>query len=123
VPVTAMDHVNIHTEDVEGTVRFYEDVIGLRKGNRPPFPFPGAWLYCGDRPVIHLVGIARRNRYGSGTVDHVAFEAVDIEACISELKSRGLPFEVRDVPRRPIRQVFVRDPNGVKIELNFRTGA
>ena len=118
--ITALNHVNIVTEDVEATTRFFADIIGLEDGDRPPFEFPGAWLYCGGEAVIHLVGVDNQPEQGTGTIDHVAFEANGITDMVKDLEARDIPFQVRDVPGREIRQVFLHDPNGVKIELNFR---
>ena len=50
MPATAMNHFTILTDDVPGTVRFYREFLGLREGPRPPFDFPGAWLYAGGEP-------------------------------------------------------------------------
>tara|TARA_A100001037_G_scaffold258413_1_gene245603 strand:- start:1699 stop:2121 length:423 start_codon:yes stop_codon:yes gene_type:complete len=118
--ITALNHVNIVTEDLEATRKFYSDVIGLIDGDRPSFQFPGAWLYIDDEAVIHLVGVEDQPEEGTGTIDHVAFEANGINDMIEMLEGREIPFHVRDVPGREIRQVFLHDPNGVKIELNFR---
>ena len=117
--IRALDHVNILTDDLAATVAFYREVIGLEEGPRPPFPFPGAWLYCGDRPVVHLIqreGDGER-RPDTGAIDHVAFEAEDFRR---RLQARGLAHETRLVPGGGMRQIFLRDPNGVKLELNFR---
>ncbi|MBH61356.1 MAG: glyoxalase [Alphaproteobacteria bacterium] len=118
--ITALNHVNIVTEDLEATRKFYADVIGLIDGDRPSFQFPGAWLYIDDEAVIHLVGVVDQPEGGTGTIDHVAFEAKGINDMIEILERREIPFHLRDVPGREIRQVFLHDPNGVKIELNFR---
>ena len=119
--VTMLEHVNIRTPDLEATRRFFIDVIGLEEGPRPNFAFPGAWLYCGGVPVVHLIGDGGRPpRQGSGAVDHVAFGAADYEGFVAKLSARGVPHQVRDVPGQRIRQVFVHDPNGVKVEINFR---
>lgn len=118
--VTALNHVNIVTDDLAATRAFYADVVGLIDGDRPSFDFPGAWLYCGDEAVIHLVGVDDQPDEGTGTIDHVAFEAGGLDDMIGLLEDREIPFHVRDVPGRDIRQVFLHDPNGVKIELNFR---
>ena len=48
--VKKLDHVNIHTANVDRLVEWYDRVLGMKAGNRPPFPFPGAWLYCGGSP-------------------------------------------------------------------------
>ena len=119
--IKALDHVNIETADVDATVAFFTDVIGLTNGDRPNFQFPGAWLYCGGRAVIHLVGTAKATGSGTGIIDHVAFEADDFDGMAAKLEARGLDFTKRDVPGGELRQIFVLDPNGVKLELNFRT--
>ena len=93
--VTMLEHVNIRTPDLEATRRFFIDVIGIEEGPPPNFSFPGA-------------------------VDHVAFGAADYEGFVAKLSARGVPHQVRDVPGQRIRQVFVHDPNGVKVEINFR---
>ena len=116
--IKSLDHVNIVTPDLDETVRFYERFIGLRKGDRPNFSFPGAWLYCGDVPVVHLIGREPEGK-GTGVVDHVAFGAEDIRGFVKRARKEKFDYEVRDVPGGHIRQMFVYDPNGVKIELNF----
>ncbi len=125
--IRAIDHVNIVTNDLEGTVAFYAEAIGLRPGWRPDFSFPGAWLYAGEQAVIHLaVGeragdfAAAADASGTGPLDHVAFEAEDFEGTRDRLAAQGRDHRVRDVPGTEIRQIFVLDPNGVKLELNFR---
>src|SRR5262249_9716637 len=79
----------------------------------------GAWLYAGEKPILHLVSETGRNDHGSGAIDHVAINCADIRATIDQLKEDGHPFEVRKVPARPLQQVFIHDPDGVMIELNF----
>jgi catechol 2,3-dioxygenase-like lactoylglutathione lyase family enzyme len=118
--ITALNHVNIVTQDLEATRKFYADIIGLIDGDRPSFQFPGAWLYINDEAVIHLVGVEDQPEKGTGTIDHVAFEANGIGDTIEILEGREIPFHVRDVPGMEIRQIFLHDPNGVMIELNFR---
>ena len=49
VSVGVLDHFNIRTRNLADTVRFYEDVLGLEKGARPNFAFPGAWMYSGGQ--------------------------------------------------------------------------
>tara|TARA_Y100001960_G_C14691849_1_gene836788 strand:- start:1057 stop:1479 length:423 start_codon:yes stop_codon:yes gene_type:complete len=118
--ITALNHVNIVTQNLEATRKFYADIIGLIDGDRPSFQFPGAWLYIDEEAVIHLVGVEDQPEEGTGTIDHVAFEANGINDTIETLEGKEIPFHVRDVPGMEIRQIFLHDPNGVMIELNFR---
>lgn len=116
----AIDHFTIKPSALEASVKFYVEVMGLEEGDRPPFEFPGAWLYCGDRPLVHLV--ANRDGGGgeTGAFDHVAFQATDVAGWRERLKAHGISFDEASVPGRVMCQLFLRDPDGVKIELNFR---
>jgi catechol 2,3-dioxygenase-like lactoylglutathione lyase family enzyme len=119
---------------VDGTRDFFVQALGLRDGERPPFNFPGAWLYCGDKAVIHIIGIDPKDKSGlvdylgdrdgdapagTGAVDHLAFVAEDIDGIRDRLKGAGIEMREREVPGLSLRQIFVEDPNGVTIELNF----
>ncbi|HKN30854.1 MAG TPA: VOC family protein [Roseiarcus sp.] len=113
-----LHHVNILTEDLEATVAFYVEAIGLTKGDRPPFSFPGAWLYDGARPAVHLNLASEAPASATAAVDHVAFayDALDEAlARLDRLKLRYTP--PKPVPGTAIRQCFVKDPNGVTVEL------
>ncbi|MGE0719881.1 MAG: hypothetical protein AB7P02_30840, partial [Alphaproteobacteria bacterium] len=52
--ITAMNHFTVLTDDLEATTRFY-GLFGLKPGWRPPFKFPGAWLYATDTPILHVI--------------------------------------------------------------------
>lgn len=121
--VKALDHYTIMTADLDQSVAFYTEILGLAEGPRPSFDAPGAWLYCDDRAIVHLVGGARGKDAGTGAIDHVAFRATGLEETRARLKERGIAFRERDVPGRPLHQVFLSDPDGVTIEINFRDEA
>lgn len=117
-----LDHYNINTSDLDRAVQFYTDILGLRKGPRPEFGIPGAWLYLGDTAVLHLIVVGKDGKNGSGAIDHVAFRANDYDAMRANLQKREIKFAEMDVPDFKVRQIFVHDPDGVKIELNFFYG-
>ena len=52
-------------------------------------------------------------------VDHVAFEAQGVEQTCNQLNAAGYPFKTADIPETKIRQIFLVDPNAIKLELNF----
>lgn len=120
--VKGLDHCTILATDLGATRDFYVDVLGLTDGERPPLASPGHWLYCAGHPVIHLVGGDRARDAGSGSaaLDHFAFAATGIEAMRARLRDNGVGFEEREVPVLGQRQIFLHDPNGIRIELNFR---
>ena len=120
--VGVLDHYNVSTRKLPETIKFYETVLGFVNGPRPPFAFPGAWLYSGDHPVLHLNDISptdREQRPDSGVIDHVAFGSSGFEATKQHLAGMGIPFRVNQVPDSPRWQIFLKDPNNVEIELNF----
>jgi catechol 2,3-dioxygenase-like lactoylglutathione lyase family enzyme len=120
--VGVLDHFNIRTRKLADTVRFYEDVLGLEKGDRPNFAFPGAWMYSEGKAVVHLVDIsptAESQKPDSGVVHHVAFVSRGFAAMKARLASKGMAFDARQVPGGDLWQIFVNDPNGVMIELNY----
>lgn len=138
MPISKLAHYSVRTTDLEASRRFYTRVLGFTEGYRPAFRFPGLWLYRGgdeaDFGVVHLIGIDREDGQGlveylgdkdeaalrgSAAVDHLAFLATDLRAMRSRLVEEGLPFRERTVPDLGLHQVFLEDPSGVTIELNF----
>jgi len=127
--VAAIDHVLVLSDDIDATRDFYRDVVGLRVGNRPPLEFPGYWLYAqspsaclhvADRAAYlgHLttLGLAAGQRT-SGDIDHIAFTATDYRTATVRIEARGITPVRNSIPGGP-RQLFVDDPNGVRIEIN-----
>jgi catechol 2,3-dioxygenase-like lactoylglutathione lyase family enzyme len=120
--VGVLDHFNIRTRNLADTVRFYEDILGLEKGPRPNFAFPGAWMYSEGKAVVHLVdisGTSEPQKPDSGVVHHVAFASRGFDDMKQRLKAKEMRFEARQVPGGELWQIFVDDPNGVMIELNY----
>jgi catechol 2,3-dioxygenase-like lactoylglutathione lyase family enzyme len=120
--VGTLDHFNIRTRKLDDTVRFYEDVMGLEKGPRPNFAFPGAWMYSEGKAVVHIVDISRTDeaqKPDSGVVHHVAFASRGFDGMKQRLESKKTPYDARQVPGGDLWQIFVDDPNGVMIELNY----
>ncbi|MEJ5991627.1 VOC family protein [Ramlibacter sp. PS3R-8] len=134
-----LNHFTVRTLDLDATRDFYQRVLGLTVGPRPAFPFPGAWMYRGDHAdianaVVHLIGLDSRDPdglkaylgdrdaaslQGSGAVDHVAFFADGLAAMLAHLREQGVPVRERTVPDLGLHQLFLEDPNGVMVELNY----
>ncbi|GAB4172870.1 MAG: VOC family protein [Thalassobaculales bacterium] len=122
MPIQGLDHFTVHTADRPGTVDFYCRVLGFSTGARPPFAFPGEWLYIDGRPLLHLVDNPDAPG-GRSSLDHVALAIDDPEAMAARLDANGVPYEARGVPGSDRVQYFLHDPNGVKIELQFTAKA
>ena len=119
--ILGLDHINIRTAELARTAAFFTEVLGLTVGWRPAFPFPGAWLYVGDKDVVHLVEVSRPAAASKGSaLDHFAFAIDDYEAAERALTAHGMAFEALVSPEGDIRQLFVTELNGVTFELNCR---
>jgi catechol 2,3-dioxygenase-like lactoylglutathione lyase family enzyme len=122
-----LDHFLVLTDDIDGTRDFWCEVLGLEVGARPQLDFPGYWLYAGDRPCVHIAErkpyVAHSGRVGipaaTGPVEHVAFDGAKPEEVVERLRRSRVPAVTNDVPG-VMRQYFVEDPNGVKIEINVK---
>lgn len=120
MPLKNLNHYLIRARDVDATRDFYRDILGLTQGERPPFQFRGYWMYIGDRAVVHLAERAPGAEAGdTGAIDHIAFEAAGLTEMLERLKTHGVPARNRKVPGQGLHQVFVTDPDGVMIELNY----
>jgi catechol 2,3-dioxygenase-like lactoylglutathione lyase family enzyme len=117
--VTAMNHFTILTDDIAGTVRFYATHLGLVDGPRPAFAVPGAWLYCGDTPILHIVGGRPRDDLRAGVIDHMAFSAENLSDTLARLTAHGIQHTCRRQVGSGVWQVFFFDPNGARVELDF----
>ena len=133
MPLSHIEHFLLQTADMDKTREWYVKVLGMRVGPSPDFKFPVFWLYLGDKDVVHVTEggaqvSANRKRYvgqesqatsGSGAVDHIAFRATGLRDMIAHLEALGVDFKQRQVDDQGLYQLFMFDPNGVKIELNY----
>lgn len=117
--VAGMNHFTVLTDDVDTTVRFYGDVLGLTPGPRPTLGFPGAWLYAAGQPILHIVGGRGKGELRPGVIDHIAFTGSDLAATLAALKARAIEHSCRRQVDTGLWQVFFLDPNGAKIEIDF----
>lgn len=119
-PVWRFDHVSVSMGADHALRTLFEGVMGFENGFRPPFPFPGRWLYEGDQAVVHGISDPTLSaEFGELRFNHIAFKS---EQCASEvlkqLRQLGLPHTVARVPQENITQIFVRMPGGLVIELD-----
>ncbi len=120
--VAGLDHYTIRCVpgDLPPLLDFYTQALGLVPGGRPQMPFPGYWLYSGDRAVVHLFANQPERMSGlTGSLDHISFKGQDLPATQANLRAREIPFEEMALPDHAIHQIFLRDPFGLKVELTF----
>jgi catechol 2,3-dioxygenase-like lactoylglutathione lyase family enzyme len=119
VQLGRLDHVNLRTAKVETMRNWYVEVLGMRDGVRPDFPFPGAWLYAGDHPFVHLVGVEREPKTAEPKIEHFAFSATGLAEFTAALDAKAIPYQTARVPSIGILQVNVFDPDGNHIHIDF----
>jgi LAO/AO transport system kinase len=134
-PALALDHVNLRTPGpMQQALRaFYAEVVGLQEGPRPPFGTKGYWMYASGHPVLHL-SLSKpepasessmppagqgQAKAPQGSLDHVAFRMRDYHGVSERLKRLGVHYAQADVPQSQQRQLFIRDPAGNTVELQF----
>lgn len=114
----ALDHVTLRSTDLARTLYSYQQLLGLEPGTRPAFGVPGWWLYAAGRPVLHV--LERPIEGPAGAIDHVAFEARGRAVLSAQLAVAAVPFELVALPGGSALQMFLRDPDGARIELVFK---
>jgi catechol 2,3-dioxygenase-like lactoylglutathione lyase family enzyme len=133
MPLSYIEHFLLQTEDIEATKDWYVKVLGFRVGPAPDFKFPVYWLYLGDRDVLHITTGGKnvsenRKKYvgqqsdaatGTGVIDHIGFRTTGLYEMIDHLNKNNIEFKERQVDDQGLYQLFMFDPNGVKVELNY----
>src|SRR5512139_1746371 len=120
--ISGMNHFTVLTHDLERTKAFYMGLLGLTEGFRPNFSFPGAWLYCGNQAVLHVIAGRRLPDEPQGVLDHMAFSAKNLPATAGRLKAAGIEYELRKIDQPGqinVWQLFCYDPSGARVELDF----
>lgn len=134
MPISHIEHYLIAADDMDGTRDWYRSVLGMEEGWHPDFGFPVCWLYLGGRDVVHITQSAKhasqnQKAYlgrtaqdtgaGTGAIDHIAFRATGLAETMAHLRSGGVEFKERRANGQALYQLFMFDPNGIKVELNF----
>lgn len=127
--VSGIDHVNILTDRLESSARFYERLLGLTRTDNPAVAGKGAWMRdAHGNAIVHLVwkeapqaGDEPQPIPGTNTVHHVAFKCHGFDETVRNLEEMGLAYRVKELRHLGLRQIFVADPNSVNLEFNFTT--
>jgi catechol 2,3-dioxygenase-like lactoylglutathione lyase family enzyme len=124
MPAHSFNHFNVRAPQplLDSVKDFYVDVVGMQVGWRPPFPFPGYWLYLGDSAVLHLVETPAGKpepSQSAAALDHVAFTCTGLAEFETRLRALGLQYRKATVPGTTLQQLFTQDPSGIGVEFNF----
>jgi catechol 2,3-dioxygenase-like lactoylglutathione lyase family enzyme len=134
VPLSHIEHYLVAAEDMERTRDWYRDVLGMQEGWHPDFGFPVYWMYLDGKDVVHIGRSARQasdnqkaylgrlaqdSGAGTGALDHIAFRSTGLKETLAHLRRHGVAFSERRANGQALYQLFMYDPNGIKVELNF----
>jgi catechol 2,3-dioxygenase-like lactoylglutathione lyase family enzyme len=134
MPISHIEHFLVAADDIDATRDWYARVLGMKPGAHPDFGFPVHWMYLGDTDIVHIGPSARQageiqkkflgrtsqdTGAGTGALDHIAFRATGLRGMLEHLKKEKVFFTQRRANGQALFQLFLYDPNGVKIELNY----
>ncbi len=119
ITVRSVNHVGIPISDRSASMRFYRDTAGLTV---IPHQVEGntlAWTECMDQSMVHLIDPPAED--AADNRQHVAFEVEDLDEVMAALEEHGVEIESGPGTRRDgQRAIFVRDPDGNRIEICTR---
>ena len=134
MPLSHIEHYLVAADDMERTRDWYRDVLGMEEGWHPDFGFPVCWMYLDGVDVVHIGQSARNagenqkaylgrlggdSGAGTGAIDHIAFRAKGLQGTMAHLREKRIEFNERRANGQALYQLFMYDPNGIKVELNF----
>lgn len=116
-----LDHVNIRTARLAEMTAWYCEALGMVEGWRPAFPFPGAWLYCGEAAVAHLIAVEAEPGCDPADlkIEHFALRGTDLQAFLDRMARMGVATRLGRPPGAGVVQVNVVDPDGNHIHVDF----
>jgi catechol 2,3-dioxygenase-like lactoylglutathione lyase family enzyme len=138
MPISRIEHFLVAADDLEATRDWYSRILGMKPGPHPDFGFPVYWMYVGDTDIVHIGPSAKQageiqKKYlgrtsqgsgqgaeaGTGAIDHIAFRATGLREMLEHLKREKISFTQRRANGQALFQLFMFDPNGIKVELNY----
>ena len=134
MPLSHIEHFLVAADDIDATRDWYARVLGLQSGPHPDFGFPVHWMYSGGVDLVHIGPSAAKagqiqKKYlgrtsqdagaGTGAIDHIAFRATGLRGMLEHLKKEKISFTQRRANGQALFQMFLYDPNGIKVELNY----
>ena len=116
-----LDHVNLRTQNLDAMVEWYGRVLDMHPGDRPPFPFPGAWLYANGAAMVHLVGVKNEPApyRPDAQLEHFAISAEGLDTFLAHLRKQKIAYRCGVLPEMGIQQVNIHDHDGNHIHVDF----
>ncbi len=120
--VSALDHVNIRTGNLQTMIDWYSKYLGLKKGPRPDFNIPGAWMYLEELPIVHLVEVVGDGGAGSEQelkLEHFALRGNSWPEFKALLDRENVPYKTFLIDELNVLQCNIWDPDQNHIHVDF----
>ncbi len=119
--IEGMNHFTVISSDLDRSKAFYQQILGLQEGYRPPMDSTGAWLYAEKQKhsILHIMAKRPMPESAPGVIDHMAFTATGLQSTINTLKHHGITYKLNRMKELGVWQLFFHDPDGAKVELDF----
>lgn len=114
-----LHHSSLMISDLETSIKFYTEIIGLQRMERPELGFPGAWFQLGKNQQLHIIKLpnmdatAGRPEHG-GRDRHVALTVDDFDSVRNTLDENNIFYSMSKSGRKAL---FIRDPDANAIEI------
>jgi lactoylglutathione lyase len=122
-----MIYTGIRVKEIEDSLRFYTEIFGMQVveplESTPPTDGKVVTLQSPDSAQLlelnwYRAGSRFALPYSNGEdLDHLAFECDDLGEAVAELERQGVDVVVRPRELGGWNEAFVKDPNGIWIEL------
>lgn len=134
MPLTTFDHYTVRAQNLDASVAFYTEVLGLRAQTMSDLGFRLVLLFLGEQAVVNLLetGAGLDKFMGrpapaytggaeriTGNIEHLAFNGTDLAGFKARLATHQVKYSERLLPEFGIHQLFIDDPDGVELEINF----
>lgn len=118
--ISRLDHVNLRTSRLDEMVNWYRDILGFERGDRPNFPFGGAWMYRHGKALVHLVEVENDpGHHDDLHLEHAAFSSSGLKAFRAHLSEKGIKSQEIKIEDFGILQVNIWDPDGNHLHIDF----
>lgn len=117
--ILSLEHVAVNVSDLEASIKFYRDGLGLKEMDRPDFDFNGAWFELGGSQQLHLIEQADLAFVSNRINHHFALQVNDINGVKATLEHNSVKIAMGPTKRPDgVTQIFVTDPDGYVIEFS-----
>lgn len=113
-------HTMIRVKNLEESIRFYTDFLGLTELRRRNIGEEATLVFLADETMTHQIELTYNHGQTDYTIGdqfgHLAFTTPDLEPLVIDLKSRDCWYR-RSRPESNSKYLFIKDPNGYDIEI------